>query len=99
MEGKCFICDNLLSSDKIVLVNHGMKTLRQVSKERNDGNLKFIRKINSIEIHMRCRRNSIRKDTIATLVAKRERDDSGPSTSLIISMRTLPWTIMFQCQY
>lgn len=85
MEGMCFICSNPLSDGQTVVVKCGIKTLRDVSKERNDGKIEYLRDAIFIEVHIDCRRNYVRKSSIAAFVSKKERKDDGLSTSSSLS--------------
>lgn len=77
----CFICSNFLSDGQTVVVQRGIQTLRDASKERDDGKIEYLRDATSIEVHIDCRRNYLRKSSIAAFVSKRERIDDDPSTS------------------
>lgn len=77
----CFICSNPLSNGQTVTVERGMQTLRDASKQRNDGKIEYLCDVTSIKIHIDCRRNYVRKSSIAIFVSKRERENDGPSMS------------------
>lgn len=65
MEGSCFICNDLLSVGKTVNVERGLQTLKTVSNEREDGCIEFLNSVNSVRVHVECRKEYIHKKNIA----------------------------------
>ncbi|KMQ82542.1 hypothetical protein RF55_22593 [Lasius niger] len=78
MEEVCLICCQSLSSGNTVVVERGIDTLRDASVERNDGKIGHLRRVNSIKIHVQCRKEYTRKSSIA---ATKRKQDEGASTS------------------
>lgn len=79
MEGSCFICNDLLSVGKTVNVERGLQTLKTVSNEREDGCIEFLNSVNSVTVHVECRKEYTHKKNIAAF--KRQRDEEAAGTS------------------
>lgn len=48
----CFICNKFLSEGATVVVERGMKIVRDASAKRNDGKIEHLRSVNSIKIYV-----------------------------------------------
>lgn len=79
MEQVCFVCTKSLSEGETVVVERGLKTLRDASAERNDGKMEHLRNINSIKIHVQCRKDYTRRNSI--IACKRERNESASTST------------------
>lgn len=80
MSEYCFICAKLLTENKTVTVERGMKTLINASIERGDEFSEFLKNQKSVTIHEDCRKNYTRKCSI-TAANKRQREKQEASTS------------------
>lgn len=80
MEELCFVCSKSLLEGTTVVVERCLKTLRDASVERNYEKIEHLRNVNSIKIHVHCRKDYTRSSSISAF--KRERDeDASTSTS------------------
>ena len=56
-DNTCFICNETLSNGAIVTVERGLETVRNASVERDDGHINYLRSVNSVTVHVECRKN------------------------------------------
>lgn len=82
----CFICNKLLTEDKIVVVDRGMPNLIEASVARGDEFTEYLRTQKSVTIHVDCRKSYTRKTSISAV--KRQREEKQASTSKISPPRT-----------
>ncbi|KAJ8880782.1 hypothetical protein PR048_017253 [Dryococelus australis] len=74
MANICFICDHSLSHGDTVVVERGLQTLKDASVNRGDGHIGYLKNVNTVTIHVHCRKDYIRKSSI--MAFKRRRDEA-----------------------
>ena len=92
MEEMCFVCSKSLSEGPTVVVHRGLKTLRNASVERNDGKIEHLRNVNSIKIHVQCRKEYTRKSSILAVKNVRDEGASTSTSSLKVGSPTCDWS-------
>ncbi|KAJ0169956.1 hypothetical protein K1T71_014562 [Dendrolimus kikuchii] len=80
MSEYCFICAKLLTESEVITVERGMKTLINASIERADEFSEYLKNQKSVTIHENCRKNHIRKSSIAA-ANKRQREEQEATAS------------------
>ena len=75
----CFICDEPLSSGPTATVERGIKNLRDSSFKRGDEHIEHLTSVNSVTVHVVCRRDYTSKNSIEAY--KKRRIEESPSTS------------------
>lgn len=79
MAGDCFICEELLTVGDTVVVDHGLQTLKNASGRRGDGHIGFLNSIDSVTVHVHCRKDYTRKSSITAFKKRSDVDAAGPS--------------------
>lgn len=76
-ENKCVICEqSLCGSDVFTVTKKGLNTLVQSSKERNDGKVVFFEAQSHLKLHVKCRKEYTRQDSINKYLRLQESDTS-----------------------
>lgn len=89
---KCFICENYISVGDTVIVKQ--KGLNTSSEKREDGKLRKLEGLDSVTVHVLCRKEYTREDSIKATVKRR----ADSEKALIFSPKKLRSTSSFNFQ-
>lgn len=98
MADSCFICDKLLSEGKSVNVSRGLQVLKNASIQRNDGKIEYLSTLNSVKVHIDCRKQYTSEHCITAHKRRLEDDEPSPST-LPRKPRTEPFNFAKLCLF